>query len=125
MICIDYKDKVELIDPKYDAYGSETPDTRSEVQGLFIQNTGFSHGINADTISADATLYVDPTNAFVLANYHRLEGMLVIANPIGGEKTQSWYRISDVRIGRDNLITNKIQTVVLSLRKSTGIENVS
>lgn len=122
-ICLNYKDNISIVVPKYDKYGSESIDEIHETKALFIQNTGWSHSANNSNIDSNATLYVDPKDEFVQENSNRLEGMMVIANPFGFEQSQSWYRIIDVNVNQDKLLCNQIDNIALSLKKSTEIGN--
>ena len=111
MICITYKDTIRLIKPVVDGYGAESIGEMSNVPSLFAQNTGWSHGSNQSAITSDAVVYVDPNNAFVLANFNRLEGMLVVAQLFGVEEEEAWYRIIGVNVGRDLLLCNQIDNI--------------
>ena len=51
--------------------------------------------------------------------------MLVIANPFGSDDGDAWYKIIDVRIGRDALLSNQIDNILVSLKKTTEIVGVS
>lgn len=122
-VCIDYKDIVTLVDPSIDGYSNETIGDMKDVKGLFIQSTGWSHSSNNSNIDSDAYVYIDHSDEFVIERANRLEGILVVANPFGYESSKSWYRVVDVQIGQDKLLCNKIDNVLLSLKKSTEIGN--
>lgn len=125
MIGLDYKDSISLIDPVIDEYGAEKIGQVETVPALFIQNTGWSHSANQAQVDSNAEIYIDPTHWFVVQNYYRLEDMLVIANPLGGDADDAWYRIVDVTIGQDKLLTNSIDNIRLELKKTTEIPYVS
>lgn len=124
-LCINYQDTITIIKPRIDGYNTETIGESAEVKSLFIANTGYSHGANADQIDSNASAYIDFNNEFVKNNFNRLEGMLVIANPFGGPSSEAWYRITSVNIGQDKLLCNKIDNVTITLKKSTPISYVS
>lgn len=125
MIGLDYKDTINLVDPVIDAYGAEKIGQVEQVPALFIQNTGWQHQNNQDAIDSDGEIYIDPTHWFVVENAYRLEELLVIANPLGGSNADAWYRIIDVTVGQDKLLTNKIDNIRLELKKTTEIPYVS
>lgn len=125
MIGLDYKDTVNLVDPVIDAYGAEKIGQVEQVPALFIQNTGWQHSDNQDAIDSDGEIYIDPTHWFVVENAYRLEELLVIANPLGGATADAWYRITDVTVGQDKLLTNQIDNIKLELKKSTELPYVS
>lgn len=122
---LDYKDTVQLVDPLVDEYGGEKIGRVETVNGLFISNTGFNHTSNQSGINSDAELYIDPEHFFVREVYKRLEGMLIIANRYNSEEEESWYRVIDVSIGEDKLLSNQIDNVLLRLKKTTEIGYVS
>lgn len=125
MIGLTYKDSVQLVDPVVDSYGAEKIGQVEEVPALFIQNTGWGHSNNADEVTSNAEIYIDPAHWFVAQNVYRLEDMLVIANPFSGTQADAWYRIVDVTVGQDKLLTNQIDNVRLELKKTTEIPYVS
>lgn len=125
MIKLKYKDTITLVDTEIDGYSSESVIQMVEVKALFFQKTGFSHSSNQDSITSNAYMYVDFENDFVKNNFNRLEGMLVIANPYSGIKSKSWYRITNVEIGQDKLLTNHIDNILLTLSKTSGASYVS
>ena len=122
-ICIDYKDAVTIIEPKYDKFGSESIGESHEVKCLFSQTTGWSHSSHNMQVNSDANLLVDPEDEFVIENANRLEGMLVIANPFGYSQIESWYRITNVSVNEDKLLCNEIDNISISLKKTTSIQN--
>jgi len=125
MIGLDYKDSVSLVDPVIDSYGAEQIGQVETVPALFIQNTGWSHSANETNVTSDGEIYIDPTHWFVELNAYRLEDMLVIANPFGSASSDAWYRIIDVTVGQDKLLSNSIDNIKLELKKTTEIPYVS
>ena len=124
-ICIDYKDTINIVETSIDEYSTESIKSNNEVKALFSSTTGWSHSSNQDSIISDAHVYIDPKNAFVVSSLNRLEGMLVIASPFGGNTRDSWYRIIGVKVGQDKLLDNNIDNIRLDLKKSTEIYSVS
>lgn len=124
-IGLTYKDTIQLIDPVIDEYGTEKIGQVETVPALFIQNTGWAHSNNQDAIDSDGEIYIDPEHWFVLENANRLEELLVIANPFGASNGDSWYRIIDVMVGQDKLLSNTIDNIKLELKKTTEIPYVS
>lgn len=122
---LDYKDVVQLVDPVIDEYGGEKIGRIETVNGLFISRTGFSHTDNRDEINSDAEFYIDPEHFFVQEVYKRLEGMLIISDRYGSDDSESWYRVIDVSVGEDKLLTNQIDNILLRLKKTTEIGYVS
>lgn len=124
-VCLDYKDNVRLVATDVDGYGSETVGEEATVGALFGQNTGWSHGSNQTAVTSDAFCYIDPSDEFVVDHFNRLEGMLVVAQLFGVGFADAWYRITDVSVGRDSLLCNQIDNILLGLKKTTGIAGVS
>lgn len=121
MIC-NYKDIINIYDYVIDGYGTEKFTDFVSIPSMFFQNTGWANGSNMLEIDSDAYAYVDPENTFVKTNFNRLEGMMVEANPMGDTNTaRVWYRIIDVNVGQDKLLCNKIDNIVIRLKKSTEI----
>lgn len=125
MIGLDYKDTIYLVDPVIDEYGAEKIGQVEEVPALFIQNTGWEHQSNQDAITSNGEIYIDPEHWFVIANANRLEELLVIANPFGASSADSWYRVNDVTVGQDKLLTNQIDNIRLELKKTSELGYVS
>lgn len=120
-ICLDYKDTVRLVLPQVDGYGAEMVGDEEDVKAIFGQNTGWAHGNNQAAITSDAFCYIDPNNQFVVDHFNRLEGMLMVAQLFGAAAEETWYRVINVSVGRDSLLCNTIDHILLSLKKSTGI----
>ena len=124
-VCLNYKDAISIIETNINEYASETIKEIHEVKALFSQTTGWSHGSNQDSITSAAHAYVDINNQFILNSLNRLEGMLVISNPLGGDTRDAWYRITNVVVGQDKLLANKVDNIRINLKKSTEIYSVS
>lgn len=120
-VCLDYKDTIRLILPQVNGYGSESVDEEANVGAIFVQGTGWAHGANQTAVTSDAVCYVNPADAFVQAHFNRLEGMLVVAQLFGVAESEAWYRITEVSIGRDALLCNNIDNILVSLKKTVGI----
>lgn len=123
-LCINYVDKVTLVKPIINGYNKESIGESAEVGALFLANTAYSHGANRDQIDTSASAYIDFNHEFVKNNWNRLEGMLLISSPFGEPSSESWYRITSVNVGQDKLLCNKIDNVVVTLKKSTPIQYV-
>ena len=121
MIELEYKDTVTIVDTFIDGYGTERAQVQAVVSALFFENTGWSSGGNQIAVESDAGVFVNHKDTFILANHDRLEGMLIIANNLGGSEDEAWYRIIDVVVGQDKLLGNDVYQVILLLKKSTEI----
>jgi hypothetical protein len=122
---IDYKDTITLVFTTVDEYGADVIDDELEAHGLVVMNTGTSHGDNQDAITSDAQIYIDPSDAAVLANHYRLEGSLARIDVFGGPAQDNWYKVVKVDIYRAHLLDNVIDNIVLSLNKTGDIGYVS
>lgn len=124
-ICLNYNDTVRLVKTTVDEYGTQVISDQEEVPAIFGQTTGFGHGSNQDAILSDAVAYLDPTNEFVIENFYRLEGMLLVAQLFGVSLEDAWYRITDISVARTSLTCNDIDNIQVGLKKTTGILGVS
>lgn len=120
-IGLTYKDTIELVETVVDKYGTERQSAIHTIPALFIQNTDWDHSNNQNVIMSNGEIYIDPKDSFVSTNVFRLEEMLVIANPFGGDENRAWYRIVDVMVGQDKLLGNTIDNIKLELKKTTKI----
>jgi hypothetical protein len=125
MSCIDYKDELQLISTITDKYGAQNILSISTIPCLILSNTGFSHGGFEDNIISDLQVYIDPENTVVKSKAYRLEEELVIVSRFGSLQEDSWYKIIDVSVNEDKLLCNKVDNVLLSLKKTVGINYVS
>lgn len=114
-------DTVKLATTTNDGYGDRTVTVLTEVGAVFNQRTAVRHADNADAITSDATVYLDPKNQIVLDNAYRLEGMYIIAQPFGQETEESWYRIIAVNVGQRKLLNNVVENIYCHLEKTAGL----
>lgn len=120
-----YPDTVILVNPVIgDAYGSEKIGRQETVKANVGQVTGYTQADNSAVISSDSTAYLDPTNSYVLEMVERLEGMLLITS-FGETQADAWYRIETVSVGKRGLLNNKLDNVLVNLKKTTPIVGVS
>lgn len=123
---LNHKDTIVLVEVEATAYGNKkVVISQHEVKGTFLQNTGFSHSNNQDIIEADAIVYPNERDSFVLAKHNRLEGMYVIAMLYGSSQAQSWYKVTSVAVNRDHLLENRIDNIMLTLKKTEALPGVS
>lgn len=125
MTCIDYKDTITLITTTVDNYGAEVVESEYEVPAIVEMATGYIHTDNQAAITSDAIAFLDPSNSDLIANFYRLEEMLVIANLFGASEAQSWFKIESVVIARDTLLCNQIDNVQITLKKVRPIGGIS
>lgn len=118
-------DTVKLATTTHDGYGDKTVTVLTDVPSLFIQRTGLTHTDNADSITSDAAVYLDPENEIVVSNMFRLEGMYIIAQPFGQLTEESWYRITSVNVGQRKLLDNAIDNIYCRLQKVAGLAYAS
>lgn len=124
---LDYKDTIQLVSTQLstDGYGTEVIDEIHDVAGLFIENTGWVHSNFRSELVADAEVYLDPNDDFVIENAYRLEGMYILANRYGGTDALQWYKITQVIVGEDKLLDNQIDNVNCQLKKTSEVPGVS
>lgn len=118
-------DTVQLATTTTDGYGDKTVTVLTQSKALFIQRTSVQHQNNSDGITSDAAVYLDPENDVVTANVYRLEGMYIVAKPLGGTQDASWYRVTHVTVGQRKLLDNAIDNVYCLLEKEAGAPYVS
>lgn len=109
-----YADSVQLATLTSDGYGDKTVTVLTQSNATFIQRSNVAHTSNADGIQTDATMYLDPKNALVVANLDGLEGMYV-------EAEAGWYSIEHVIVARRKLLQNDIDNIYCQLQKQPGI----
>ena len=124
MIGLTYKDVVHMVDQAYDGYGDIAVGSEADVGALFNQSTSQNHSYGTIATTSDANAYLDPENAFVIANANRLEGMLVMSNAFGAPEAESWYKIVTARIGQSKLLDNQIDNIHIFLNKTRDLSNV-
>lgn len=117
-------DTVKLATTTVDGYGDKAVTVLTEVEALFIQRTGVTHGTNTNGITSDATIYLDPTDNIVLDNAFRLEGMYIIAQPFSQLEEEAWYKITHVTVGQRKLLDNTIDNIYCTLEKVAGLPYV-
>lgn len=109
-----YPDTVQLATVTSDGYGDKTATVLAQTNAAFIERTALDHALNADNITSDAAVYLDPTNAVVNAKITMLEGTYVLSN-------QQWYCVKHVVIARRKLLNNAIDNIYCLLEKESGI----
>lgn len=121
-----HKDNTTFVIVNSGNYGnSKAVLEQHDVKGTFLQNTGFLHANNQDLLDADAILYPNERDSFIKANHNRLEGMYVIVALFGADADDSWYKITSVTVNRDHLLGNKIDNILLTLKKTESLPGVS
>ena len=121
-----YNDEVTIYKVTSDEYGRKKIVTETEnIPCIFLQGIKVVQSDKSETIDADAVMYPDPENEFVLDNSNRLEGMFIKAPLFGVDDDEGWYRISSVTVNRDHLLTNTIDNILCILTKSAKLLNVS
>lgn len=117
-------DTVKIATTTVDGYGDKTATVLTEVKSLFVQRTGIVHRENAEGVTSDATVYLDPTNDILIDNMYRLEGMYIIAQPFGQATGEAWYRIISVTVAQRKLLDNTIDNIYCGLEKVAGLAYV-
>lgn len=122
---INYGDTITLVSTAPDEYGTEEIVDEEVVKAVVDLNTGYAHGNNEDQENSDATVAIDPNNAFVIANYYRLEEFLVRIELYSTPKADAWYKVVKVALAKDTQLCNKLRHIELSLKKTVGVQDVS
>lgn len=124
---LDYLDIIVFLEtiPSTDGFASDVSIAEHEVGALFVANSGFTRGSHTSDLTSTASAYIDIDNTYIQDNAYRLEGNYVLANPFNADDAVSWYRITQVNVGQDKLLANKIDNVEIFLKKSTRPNNVS
>jgi hypothetical protein len=121
-----YKDTATFYKVASDEYGRKKLVTEYEdVPVIFLQGIKVIQSGGKETLDADAVCYPDPENDFVVSNYNRLEGMFIKAPLYGVDNDDAWYRVESATVNRDHLLTNTIDNILLILKKSAKLLNVS
>lgn len=123
---MDFQDQVTLVLTTPDSYGTPLISDTHVVGAIVIFGgigTVFTH--NEDVVTADVTVYLDPSDAWVQANHYRMEELLVVAPLFNIPQQEAWYKVRDAKVSRDVLLTNQIDSVRLSLKKTSSIGYVS
>lgn len=121
-LLLNYKDPVLLIETGQDGYGDNSIIHIEHINGLFVQGTGQNEINYVEGISADAHIYLDIENTFVLENAFRLEGMYIVANIFGGKTSECWYKISRCKVGQRKLLENDINNIECWLTKCDALD---
>lgn len=116
-----YPDTIKLATTTSDVYGDKTVTVLDEVSACFIKRASVSHDNNADSKMSDATVYLMPTNAVVLAKKNELEGMYIICSPFSNS---DWYMVTSVNIAERKLLDNAIENIYCRLKKVAGLPYV-
>jgi hypothetical protein len=124
MLC-NYQDTATFYKTSPNGYNKRIVEEAVNIPVTFLQSTAFLHSNFQDAVEADAVLYVDPEDGFVLENYNRLEGMYVVCTPFGAPRSESWYKVETVEVNRDHLLSNQIDNIRLLLKKTERLEGVS
>jgi hypothetical protein len=123
---VDYQDQVTLVLTTPDEYGTPLiADTHLTPATVILGGIGTMFTNNEDVVTADITIFVDPSDAWVQSNHYRLEEMLVVAPLFDTPQAEAWYKVKDTKVSRDVLLSNQIETVRLSLKKTSSIGYVS
>lgn len=125
MVKLQYKDIITLVKTEVDEWNRDSITNSVQVPALFVSNTGYNHSVNQNQIDSTAAVYLDIENQFIKDNWNRLEEMYIIARPYGDEYSESWYKITNVDVGQDKLLGNKIDNILVSLKKTTEVADVS
>ena len=119
---LDYKDDIFLVETAQDGYGDNTVSHIEKLKGLFVQGNSQSQSNYTEMLGTDAHVYLDIENEFVLANAFRLEGMYVVCNIFDGIESESWYKISRVKVGQRKLLGNEVNNVHAFLTKCEALD---
>lgn len=108
-----------------DYRGSKIVTEQHDVKCIFIQSINFQSSGFQEVRDADAIIFPNPKDAFILDNYYRLEGMYVVMPLFDSSDGVSWYRITSVTVNRDHLLSNKTDNIECLLKKVDAIATVS
>lgn len=123
---LNHKDNIVLVVVNATGYGnSKVVLEQHDIRGTFLQNTGFLHTNNQDILNSDAILYPNERDPFIIANHNRLEGMYIIAPLFDADPDKSWFKIETVAVNRDHLLGNKIDNILLTLKRTEALPGVS
>jgi hypothetical protein len=123
---LNHKDSFTIVVVDSTGYGNKkVVQEQHDIRGTMLQNTGYLHTTNQDLLSADAILYPNERDPFVIAHHNRLEGMYVVVPLYGADNDESWYKITSVSVNRDHLLSNKIDNIQLALKRTEKLSGVS
>lgn len=123
---LDYKDTCTMVKVSSTGYGNKKVVVeQAVVPCIFIQNTSFVRIGFQENTDADAFCYPDPSSSFVIDNSYRLEGMYILEPLFDIDSEEGWYKVESTSVNRDHLLSNQIDNVQLTLKKTRRIDNVS
>lgn len=121
-----YNDTATFVKVTASGYAnSKSVEEQDAVPVIFLQNTGFLRSSFRETVDSDAVCFPDPLNEFIVSNHNRLEGMYILAPLFDIDNEDGWYKVINVTINRDHLLTNTIDNIELQLKKTRRIAGVS
>lgn len=123
-----FRDKVTFYETTKNAYGADNLDhatNLSEILGLLVQVTGFSHAGNRDAITSTSVLHLPADDRFLKGKNYRLEGLAVSVSPWGAEDIVQQFRIISVTPARQSLFSGKVTHIECQLQKLAGVKNAS
>lgn len=120
-VLLNYKDDIILIETGQDGYGDNEIIHAEHLKGLYLQGTSQSESGFVESLSTSSHIYLDIENEFVKQNAYRLEGMYIIANIYDGKDNQSWFKITNVKIGQRKLLDNEINNIHCQLSKTAPL----
>lgn len=121
-----HKDNITFVVVTSTGYGNKKVVVEQhDIKGTFLQNTGFTHTNNQDILNSDAVVYPNERDSFIMANHNRIEGMYVIAPLFGADADRSWYKVTSVSVNRDHLLRNKIDNILVTLKRTEALPGVS
>lgn len=121
-----YRDSAEFFSTITDRYGNDKEIlSQSAVEVVFLQSTAYLRNEFQENVDADAVLYANPKNQFIIDNYMRLEGMYVRCVLYNSPDSEAWYKVTEVAINRDHLLENKIDNVECLLKKTRPLQEGS
>lgn len=113
-----YPDTVQLATLSPDGYGDKNVSVLTDCKANFIRRKGVDHNNNADGITSDAAVYLDPTNPIVVARLDDLEGLYV-------RYRSKWYSVSEAHVAERKLLNNAIDNIYCLLDKQAGVAYAS
>jgi len=119
---ITYKDTCQLVGESHDGYGDKQIASQTDIPCLFLQSSSNTHSNNADIATADAHIYLDPTNDLLISLGYKIEGMTLIVNTLNGADDKKWYKVSRVLVGQRKLLDNNVDNVHAYLHRIIGTE---
>lgn len=125
-LVLNYPDTATFVKVESTGYANDKESQQQiDIPVIFIQSTGFVRAGYQENVDADAICFPDFTNAFIVANHNRLEGMYVRAPLFSETNAESWYKVESATVNRDHLLGNTIDNIELRLKKTRPISGVS